>query len=232
MKTTGTDPELEIRYEDNHLLAVCKPAGVLSQEDYSGGPDVLTLCKEYLKREYHKPGNVFLGLVHRLDKPVSGVMLLAKTSKAASRISDQIRRRTVEKSYLAVVKGSAPPEGKLIHYLTKDPEKNRSHVAGPGDKGAKKAELSYQTLMRSDGYSLVEINLITGRSHQIRVQFSAAGYPLWGDHKYGKAQSGDPALFAYRIRADHPTLDQRLEITATPPHRYPWNLFSTVIQAG
>lgn len=226
MKTTGTDPDLEILYEDNHLLAVCKPAGLLAQEDYSGKTDLLTLCKEYLKREYHKPGNVFLGLLHRLDKPVSGVMLLAKTSKAASRISDQIRRRTVEKSYLAVVNGSLPPEGKLIHYLLKQEKQNISHVASSRAEGAKRAELIFRTLQRKEGVSLVEIDLITGRSHQIRVQFAEEGFPLWGDHKYGKGEGSEPALFAYCFKADHPTQKNRLEITANLPGHYPWNLFT------
>ena len=124
MKTTATDPDIEILFEDNHLLAVNKPAGLLSQEDYSGQPDLLALCKEYLKRKYNKKGNVFLGLLHRLDKPVGGVMLFAKTSKAASRISEQIRKRSIKKKYYTVVEGVSPQNGMLQDYLLKNSQTN------------------------------------------------------------------------------------------------------------
>lgn len=226
MKTTGTQPDLEILFEDNHLLAVCKPAGVLAQEDVTGSPDVLTLCKEYLKREYNKPGNVYLGLLHRLDKPVRGIMLMAKTSKAASRLSDQIRRRSVEKSYLAVIHGSLPERGSLVHHLVKDKNKNISRISTAGTKGAKRAELTYEVLEKKEGLSLVEIQLITGRSHQIRLQCAAAGCPLWGDKKYGKGEGKEPALFAFRFRADHPTLNNRIDLSAKPPNSFPWSLFN------
>lgn len=226
MKTTGTNPDLEILFEDNHLLAICKPAGVLSQEDQTGDPDALTLGKEYLKNEYKKPGNVFLGLLHRLDKPVSGVMVMAKTSKSAARISEQIRNRTVKKSYLAVVKGEPEDFNYLTHYLLKDAVSNRVSVVGDDIKGAKKAELIYQTLYRKNGLALLKIKLITGRAHQIRVQLAEVNLPIFGDHKYGNSTSTNIALHAYEIEFDHPTLKQSISIQSNPSQNEPWTLFS------
>ena len=226
MKTTGTNPNITILFEDNHLLVIHKPAGVLSQEDYSGEPDVLNLCKAYLKNEYNKPGNVFTGLVHRLDRPVAGVMLLAKTSKAASRISEQIRKRTVKKRYLAVVEGNPGDNGMLMHYLLKNRETNRVTVVDSGNSNAQKSELIYKKMAQKKNLSLLNITLITGRPHQIRVQLSHEGFPIVGDSKYGKISGSDIALFASEFEIMHPTLQKQLIFSSTPSNIYPWTCFS------
>lgn len=228
MKTTGTQPDIEILYEDNHLLVINKPAGLLSQEDFSGSPDVLTLCKKYLKKEYNKPGNVFLGLLHRLDKPVSGVMMLAKTSKAASRISKQIRNREIDKTYLAVVEGETPKNGFLNHHLIKDEKNNIVNVVSKNMKGSKESSLTYQALAYNKGLSVVKIHLITGRAHQIRVQFAEESYPIWGDKKYGNDKSQGIALHAYQLNLEHPTLKNELKVQAYPPLSPPWNAFENL----
>ena len=225
MKTTGTNPDLEILFEDNHLLAVCKPAGVLSQEDRTGDPDILTLGKEYLKKEYKKPGNVFLGLLHRLDKPVSGVMILAKTSKSAARISEQIRQRSIKKSYLAVVQGDPQDFNYLTHHLLEDETTNRVTVVNERSKGAKRAELMYQTVERKNGMALLKIKLITGRAHQIRVQLSEMNLPILGDKKYGSNGIHNIALHAHEIEFSHPTLKKTISIEAIPPLGEPWSFF-------
>lgn len=225
MNRTDTEPDIEILYEDNHLLAISKPKGLLSQEDYSGDPDVLTLCKAYLKKKYNKPGNVFLGLLHRLDRPVSGVMLLAKTSKAASRISEQIRKRIVKKRYLAIIEGEPGKQGVLIHYLVKNHKTNIVQVVSENTRNAKKAELMYRTLKTNDGLSLIQVSLITGRAHQIRVQFAEVGTPLWGDQKYGKRVESEIALHAYQFELNHPTLKKTQMFQSNPPESHPWNQF-------
>jgi len=226
MNQTRTNPDIPILYEDNHLLIINKPEGVLSQEDHSAAPDVLTLCKAYIKEEYGKPGKVFLGLVHRLDRNVGGVMVLAKTSKSASRLSDQIRRRVFRKTYVAVVQGKTPKNGYLIHHLVKNNQINSVKAYSKPVRDSKKAELTFQTRAQKTGWSLVEINLITGRPHQIRVQFSAEDHPLWGDVKYGSTQKGGTiALFASKLSFEHPTLKKKLVFEAPEPIGTPWNLF-------
>lgn len=225
MKTTGTHPDIEILFEDNHLLAVNKPSGLLSQEDYSGTPDLLNLCKEYLKREYNKKGDAFLGLLHRLDKPVSGVMVFAKTSKAASRISEQIRKRTIQKIYMAVVEGVPPKNGMLQDFLVKNKQTNTVSVGSSKNKNAKKAELFYQTVETQGDVSLLKISLITGRPHQIRVQLAHLGYPVVNDIKYGSTKSGTLSLHASEIVFVHPTLKKEMSIQATTPSDRPWHLF-------
>ena len=225
MKTTGTHPDIEILFEDNHLLAVHKPPGILSQEDHTGNPDLLNLCKEYLKKEYNKPGDAFLGLLHRLDKPVSGVMLFAKTSKAASRISEQIRKRTIKKTYLAVVEGVPPKNGMLQDYLLKNNQTNTVSVVSARNKNAKKAELFYQTESVQGNLSLLKITLITVRPHQIRIQLSHLGYPVWNDKKYGSSETGDLSLHAFELTFEHPTLKTEKTIRSRPPLKKPWILF-------
>ncbi|REL38114.1 RluA family pseudouridine synthase [Rhodohalobacter sp. SW132] len=225
METTGTQPDIPILFEDNHLLVVNKPAGVLSQEDHTGRPDLLNLCKEYIKKKYDKPGNVFLGLLHRLDQPVSGVMVFAKTSKAASRISEQIRARKVKKSYLAVLDGDPPPNGVLEHHLLKDKKKNITQVVSSPRKNSKAAKLSFQTVGRNERMALVSINLETGRAHQIRVQFAEIGTPVHGDRKYGRTSDSDIALHAHKFRLEHPTLKEKQEFVASAPDTFPWNRF-------
>jgi 23S rRNA pseudouridine1911/1915/1917 synthase len=226
--TTGTDPDIEILFEDNHLLVINKPRGVLSQEDHTGDPDVLTLCKAYLKKEYNKPGNVFLGLVHRLDKPVSGVMVLAKTSKAASRISEQVRKRSLKKTYLAIVEGSAPENGFLDDFLLKDPKKNMTRVVPSKTKGAKEARLTFEKLNEKGGKSLLQVHLITGRPHQIRVQLASHGYPILGDARYGKGADEDICLHAWQLELTHPTLREDRSFRGMPPKSGSWKLFELV----
>ncbi len=230
MKTTGTNPDIEILYEDNHLLAVSKPKGLLSQEDYSGDADLLSLCKDYLKKEYNKPGNVFLGLLHRLDKPVSGVMLFAKTSKAAARISDQIRRRSVSKTYTAVVDGRPPKHAVLTHHLQKDRDANYVKVVSPQAKGAKKAEMMFRLIEQQENLALLKISLITGRAHQIRVQLADQGYPIWGDKKYGTGKHSQIALHASELKVEHPTLKKEMIFTSKPPIEMPWTMFGIMDQ--
>lgn len=228
---TENNKKINIIYEDNHLLVVEKPVNVLSQGDITGDKDLLTMLKEDIKIRYSKPGNVYLGLVHRLDRPVGGTMVFARTSKAASRLSEQIRNRTFNKEYLAVVHGRPNPDtGRLEHYLLKNEKRNIVKVIS-GDARetrGKKAILEYSTLAVKDNLSLVHINLLTGRYHQIRVQFSAIGNPLFGDKKYGQEynKAGQQiALWSYKIRIKHPVRKHEMCFQSNPPDEYPWNLF-------
>jgi 23S rRNA pseudouridine1911/1915/1917 synthase len=226
---------VSILYEDNHLLVVEKPVNMPTQGDTSGDMDLLTLLKNDLKIRYQKPGNVYLGLVHRLDRPVGGVMVFAKTSKAASRLSQQVRNHDLKRIYLAVVHGTPKPsKGRLEHYLKKDRASNIVHVVKASDKDGKQAILEYSVLEIGKGnkpLSLAEVELLTGRSHQIRVQLSAIGHPLFGDQKYG-AKVNKPgqqiALWAHQIRFIHPTKKEELVFTSNPPNEFPWDLFKHV----
>lgn len=230
--------DIDIIYEDNHLLVVVKPPNMPVQADSSGALDLLTYLKQDLKLRYNKPGNVFLGLVHRLDRPVGGAMVFAKTSKAASRLSEQIRCREMDKTYLCVVQGV--PEllkGRLTHHLLKDHAKNVVKLVKPHISGAKEAVLEYKVLAHCQGLSLVKINLITGRSHQIRVQMSSLGTPLIGDIKYGGSSllqninqeehhiNHGLALWSYKIEIDHPIKKERMQFASPPLNEFPWNLF-------
>lgn len=217
---------IPILYDDNHLLVVDKPAGLLVQEDYTGAADLLTIMKEYLKYKYNKPGNVFLALVHRLDRPVSGVMVLAKTSKSASRLSDQIRRRTVTKKYLAVVSGQPVSQDLVIHYLSEADEFNKMVAYSDDGPNRKIAKLGFHVVQSNRDFSLVSVNLITGRPHQIRVQFAALGHPLWGDRKYGEPQKGSVALRCTEMVIEHPTKKENMEFKADLPEIAPWNYFT------
>ena len=215
---------INVLYEDNHVLVVEKPINVPVQADDSGDVDFLTMLKKYIKDKYHKPGNVYLGLVHRLDRPVGGVMVFAKTSKAASRLSDQVRTHTFKKKYKAVVMGHVKESTTLVDKLLKDTKTNLVHV----DSKGKEAVLSYKLLSYKNNMSLVEIDLKTGRSHQIRVQFSSRGYPLYGDQRYNKnALVGEQiALFAYSLSFIHPTTKEELTFKLNLPNRKPWNIFN------
>lgn len=225
--TDGTHPDIPILFEDNHLFVVNKPPGLLSQEDHTGRPDLLNICKEYIRKEYNKPGNVFLGLLHRLDRPVGGVMVFAKTSKAAARISEQIRARKVKKRYLAVVVGNPPLNGVLEHHLLKNEKKNMVEVVPKPMRQSKLAKLSFNVIERTGDLALVDINLETGRAHQIRVQFAEIGAPVWGDKRYGtKKKSGSIALHAYSFKLEHPTLKEKMTFKANQPDKDPWNQFS------
>ncbi|MBO6621585.1 MAG: RluA family pseudouridine synthase [Balneola sp.] len=227
-QTTRTNPDIPIIYEDNHLLVIDKPAGVLSQEDHTGDPDVLTLCKKYIKKKYNKPGDVWMGLVHRLDRPVSGVMVLARTSKAASRLSEQIRNNKMDKTYWAMVEGLAPPSATLIHYLEKDNRSNNVSAYKKPRGKAKESKLSFETIKQNANYSLVEIDLFTGRPHQIRVQMAKEGHPLWGDYRYGEEGNKDGkemGLRAVRLTIEHPTKKEKMTFNADVPNLQPWNFF-------
>ncbi len=220
---------VKILYEDNHLLVVEKPVNIPVQEDRTGDKDLLTLLKEDIKQRYNKPGNVFLGLVHRLDRPVGGVMVFAKTSKAASRLSEQVRARGFKKTYLAVAHGiPVKQRDSLEHYLLKDSVTNTVSVVEADTPGAKHASLDYIVSISADGLSLVKINLHTGRPHQIRVQFAAIGHPLYGDQKYG-VEINKPgqqlALWSAEIICKHPTRDEKMVFRSKVPDIYPLSLF-------
>lgn len=218
-------PKINILYEDNHLLVVEKPINIPVCEDESHDLDLLSILKFYLKEKYQKPGNVYLGLVHRLDRPVGGVMVFAKTSKAASRLSKQVMEHQLEKTYWAVVCGKVPKVGECFDYLKKDHKKNLSFVTD--EQHGKEARLKYRRISYQQGFSLVEINLETGRSHQIRVQFSSRGFPLVGDAKYNPNHDGktNVALFAKRLSFYHPVTKEKLSFELDMPKRYPFNLF-------
>ncbi len=181
---------LQILYEDNHIIAVYKPAGILAQGDETGDEPVFDSVKKYIKEKYKKPGNVFLGLVHRLDRPVSGIMVFAKTSKGASRLSEQFRNHEVKKTYHAVVLGKMErKKGVIISHLKKNEDKNKVFVHRSADKDTKESELSYEIVESNDKFSLLKIKPLTGRSHQIRAQLSSIGHPIAGDIKYGAPES-------------------------------------------
>lgn len=209
---------LKVLYEDNHIIVVIKPYNIPSQSDKTNDIDMLSLVKEYIKEKYQKPGNVYVGLVHRLDRPVGGIMVFAKTSKAASRLSESIRNKSFSKTYLAVVNGKFEKQnGILENYLWKDEALNLSKVVSKDKKGAKLARLTYEVLAEKNDLSLVKINLETGRHHQIRVQFSNAGHSLYGDQKYGKGSMGKQiALWAYRLEFKHPVKDEIMKFEALP----------------
>jgi 23S rRNA pseudouridine1911/1915/1917 synthase len=221
---------IPIIYEDNHLLIVVKPPNMPTQADDSLDLDLLTALKEDIKQRYAKPGSVYLGLVHRLDRPVGGVMVFAKTSKAASRLSESVRSRQFDKCYWAVVHGTPKKaQDKLVHYLLKDNKTNMVTSVAKGTSDAKEAVLEYSTVGSENGLSLVYVRLYTGRSHQIRVQFASIGNPLYGDQRYGAHinQAGQQiALWSAELAFDHPTLKDRVTFNSTPPHTaYPWNLW-------
>lgn len=222
-------PAIPVLYEDNHLLIVQKPVNMPTQEDESKDLDLLTALKDDLKERHQKPGNVFLGLVHRLDRPVGGVMVFAKTSKSASRLSDAVRTRELSKLYVAVVHGRPEQaEGRLVHYLVKDSKTNTVTAVPKGRPEAKEAILDYRVIGSSEDLSLVRVELHTGRSHQIRVQFAAIGCPLYGDQKYGAGRNvpgQQLALWSTRLAFAHPTLKETVSYDSVPPRVHPWTLW-------
>lgn len=210
-----------ILYEDNHLIAVNKEPGELVQGDFTGDKPLLEKVRDYIRDKYDKPGNVFTGLIHRLDRPTSGVVLFAKTSKALARMNKVFEKREVEKKYWAVVGGVPEKEAdRLIHFLKKDQKRNKAMIMGPDTAEAKKAILSYRTLKKIEHYSLLEISLETGRHHQIRAQLSAIGVPIKGDLKYGFPRSNRDAsicLHAKFLKFEHPVSGELVSLDAPLP---------------
>lgn len=218
--------KLRVLYEDNHVIVVVKEKNVLSQADNTHDIDMLTIIKKYLKEKYNKPGNVYLGLVHRLDRPVSGIMVFAKTSKAASRLSDQVRKKEIKKTYMAVVKGIIKKnEDTFVDYLLK--LDNGNTIVTTKEKG-KESVLTYKVLKRNyeKNEILVSIDLKTGRHHQIRVQFASRGYPLCGDQRYGKSDKTQIALCAYKLEFIHPTTKQLMKFEIEKPLDTYWTDFT------
>ena len=216
--------KLNILYEDNHIIVVIKPVNILSQSDETGDIDMLTLIKNYLKEKYNKPGNVYLGLVHRLDRVVGGVMVFAKTSKAASRLSESIRKNEISKTYLAICHGKVNNSGVLEDYLEK---KDNFNTVVSDEKNGKFSKLSYELLKydKDKNLSLVKVNLKTGRHHQIRVQFSCRNHPLKGDNRYGNDKGKEIGLFAYKLSFIHPVKKEKMTFTYIPKDK-PFDLFN------
>lgn len=219
---------VNILYEDNHLLVVVKPANMPVCLDESNDIDLLTILKSYLKEKYQKPGNVYLGLVHRLDRPVSGVMVFAKTSKAAERLTNQIKNHQFNKTYYAIVMGSIKEKDTLTDYLIKNNSNNNSYITTK-DKG-KLSTLSYEVISKKNNLLLIKIHLETGRHHQIRVQFSSRNAPLYGDHRYNPKfindNKEDIALIAKTLSFYHPITKELLTFDIPLPKKYPWTIFS------
>lgn len=213
------DIKSSIIYEDNHVIVVVKPYNIAVQEDESKDMDLLTMLKNYIKERDNKPGNVFVGLVHRLDRPTGGVMVFAKTSKAAKRLTEQIKNKQMKKHYLCVVCGKPQiAEDRLVTYLKKDEKTNTVYIAPKLEMGSKEAVLEYKILETKNNYSLIDVDLITGRSHQIRVQMAKQlNCPLYGDFKYGdKLHGGNLALWAYELKFVHPTTKEIMKFRVAP----------------
>lgn len=224
--------KLNVIYEDNHIIVVEKMVNIPSQADKTGDLDMLTLIKQYIKEKYQKPGNVYLGLIHRLDRPVGGVMVFAKTSKAAARLSEQVREKTFKKRYLVIVDGKLQQkEGVWEDYLLKNEKTNTSKVVPKGTKNSKLAKLDYQVLKYNEetNLSLVKVNLHTGRHHQIRVQFASRNHSICGDQKYGTRGRGKQiSLWAYELSILHPITKQEMTFKCLPKKQGPWVILENV----
>jgi len=219
----------DVLYEDNHVLVAVKPPNMLSQGDSTGDTDLLTLLKEYLKEEYGKPGNVYLGLVHRLDRPVGGLMVFARTSKAASRLSEQMRRHEMGREYLCVTLGEVEGSFTLTDYIWKDPIRNKVVVCEADQKGSQLAVLHGRCLATREGTSLCALKLETGRKHQIRAQMSHMGAPLWGDNKYGGGIPGQQiALWGYKLTFQHPVTHRIMRFYSMPEGNA-WSLYADLL---
>ena len=220
--------KLNVIYEDNHIIVVEKPVNIPSQGDKTGDIDMLTIIKNYLKEKYNKPGNVYLGLIHRLDRPVGGVMVFAKTSKAAARLSEQVREKVFQKTYLVIVDGRMEsPKGELKDYLLKNEKNNLSKVVKEGTKNAKLAILDYEELKYNPeiDLSVLKINLHTGRHHQIRVQLSSRNHSIYGDQKYGERGRGKQiALWAYELKILHPITKEEMVFKSVPDKIGSWKI--------
>jgi 23S rRNA pseudouridine1911/1915/1917 synthase len=223
----STKENLQVLFEDNHIVIVNKRAGDITQGDKTGDKPLSEVVKEYIKDKYNKPGDVFLGVVHRLDRPTSGIIIFARTSKSLERLNKMLRDKTIHKTYWAVVKNHPKKEkDTLINYLRKNPKNNKSTAYTKEIEGSKKAVLHYTVLKKLDNYSLIEIDLETGRHHQIRSQLSTIGSPIKGDLKYGFDRSnkdGSIHLHARKIKFTHPVSKELINITAPTPKEVIWN---------
>lgn len=223
---------MDVIYEDNHIIIVNKSNSEIVQGDKTGDKPLADMVKDYIKEKYHKPGNVFLGVVHRLDRPVSGVVVFARTGKALARLNEMFRTKEVQKTYLAIT-GNRPPadEGELEHWLVRNEKQNKSYAYEQERANAKKAVLSYKLIGRSDRYYLLEVDLKTGRHHQIRCQLAKMGCPIKGDLKYGAPRSnpdGSISLHAWRIHFIHPVSHKEICVEAPLPEDKLWKNFETV----
>lgn len=226
------EEDLKVIYEDNHIIVVEKPVNIPSQGDKTGDVDMLTIIKEYLKEKYNKPGNVYLGLIHRLDRPVGGVMVFAKTSKSATRLSEQVRDKVFKKKYLVIANGKFDKEtGVLSDYLLKNERKNMSRVVPEGTKNSKYAELDYEVLKYDEelNLSVLKINLHTGRHHQIRVQLSSRNHSIYGDQKYGGRGHGKQiCLWAYELTINHPITKEEMTFKSIPKMEKSWKILEDI----
>ncbi len=224
--------QLNVIYEDNHIIVVEKPVNIPSQGDKTGDIDLLTIVKEYIKEKYQKPGNVYLGLIHRLDRPVGGVMVFAKTSKAASRLSEQVRENKFKKTYLAIVNGKMESDKETLEdYLLKNEKTNMSKVVSEGTKNSKMASLDYETLKYDEelNLSVLKVNLHTGRHHQIRVQLSSRNHSIYGDQKYnGRGHGKQIALWAYKLKIYHPITNEEMSFYCLPEKVGSWKILEDI----
>lgn len=232
VKIEENEINLKVIYEDNHIIVVEKPANIPSQGDKTGDLDILTIIKAYLKEKYNKPGNVYLGLVHRLDRPVGGVMVFAKTSKAAARLSEQVREKVFKKKYLVIVNGKfEEKKGTLKDYLLKNERLNKSRVVEEGTKNSKYAELDYEVLKydKEQNLSLLKINLHTGRHHQIRVQLSSRDHSIYGDAKYnGRGSARQLYLWAYELTIQNVISKEEMTFTSIPEKEKAWKILEGI----
>lgn len=220
----------DILFEDNHLLAICKKPGQIVQPDKTGDDSLEESVKLFLKHKYNKPGNVFLGVAHRIDRPVSGIVLFAKTSKALARLNKMFQTREIQKTYLVVSRGRPePPSGKLVHYLVRNQQKNKTTAHRMEVPGSSKSELTYHTEALSESFALIRVLPHTGRHHQIRVQMAALGCPITGDVKYGDRRANEDrsiCLHAFALEFNHPVTDEKVRITAPVPKHKFWQIFN------
>lgn len=225
---------MQVLYEDNHIIIVSKRSGEIVQGDKTGDVPLSDTVGAYLKEKYHKPGNVFVGVPHRLDRPVSGLVVLAKTSKALSRLNDMFRVGSVDKRYLAIVKNRpAAPEGELVNWLVRNEKQNRSYAYDREVPDSKKAILRYRLVASSVNYNLLEVELLTGRHHQIRCQLAKMGCPIKGDLKYGAERSnpdGSISLHAFHVTFEHPVSHEIIDVKAPLPADPLWQSFNEIVE--
>lgn len=227
---------MQVLYEDNHIIIVNKEPGEIVQGDKTGDKPLSETVKEWIKEKYAKPGNVFIGVAHRLDRPVGGIVVFAKTSKALARLNQMFRDGNIHKTYWAITRNMPPqPHALLTHYITTVEKTNKSYASLQPKEGAKEAKLEYTLLCSSERYHLLEVNLLTGRKHQIRVQLSAIGSPVKGDLKYGDKRSnpdGSISLIARSIRFVHPVSGKEISVTAPVPNDALWNALAAQVEGG